>query len=131
MLKDLLKLNSGTPEQKVKSAILDAEVVAYDLEKDLILPFQVLSTRKRKDANSAEIKIQVCIFAFDLLYLNGEPLIEKSFRKRREYLYEYFPLTPAKLMFAVNMNSSNLETIQEFLDKSVKGSLSKKLIELN
>ncbi len=71
--------------------------------------------------NSAEIKIQVCIFAFDLLYLNGESLIQKSFRKRREYLYEHFPLTPTKLMFAVNMNSSNLETIQEFLDKSVKG----------
>lgn len=57
------------------------------------------------------------------MYLNGESLIEKSFRKRREYLYEYFPLTPTKLMFAVNMNSNNLETIQEFLDKSIKGKL--------
>lgn len=131
MLKDLLHLKSSKKEStddnketktqpQIVTAVLDAEVVAYDLEKDLILPFQVLSTRKRKDANSAEIKIQVCIFAFDLLYLNGESLINKSFRKRREYLYEYFPLTPTKFMFAVNMNSSNLETIQEFLDKSVK-----------
>jgi DNA ligase-1 len=112
---------SAENKKIVTSAILDAEVVAYDLEKKVILPFQVLSTRKRKDANVNEIKVQVCIFAFDLIMLNGQSLIGESFRKRREYLYDYFPYVEAKLMYAVNMNSNDVEKIQEFLDQSIKG----------
>lgn len=48
--------------EDVKSFILDCESVAWDREAKRILPFQVLSTRKRKDANETDIKVQVCIF---------------------------------------------------------------------
>lgn len=57
---------------ETRSFILDCEAVAWDREKKCILPFQVLSTRKRKDVKEEDIKVQVCIFAFDCLYLNGE-----------------------------------------------------------
>ena len=50
--------------------MIDGEAVAWDVEKGEILPFQVLSTRKRKDASESSITVQVCVFAFDLLYLN-------------------------------------------------------------
>ena len=38
----------------------------------VLLKLQVLTTRKRKDADESTIKVHVCIYAFDLLYLNGE-----------------------------------------------------------
>ena len=38
----------------------------------MLQPFQELSRRKRKDVKVEDITVQVCLFAFDLLYLNGE-----------------------------------------------------------
>lgn len=45
---------------------------------------QVLSTRARKGVVLSDIKIQVCLFAFDLLYLNGRPLLKEQLNVRRE-----------------------------------------------
>lgn len=52
--------------------MIDAEAVAYDLETKKLLPFQDLSRRKRKDVRTEDITVRVHLFAFDLLYLNGE-----------------------------------------------------------
>lgn len=59
-------------KEGVKSFVVDAEAVAYDLETKKLLPFQDLSRRKRKDVRTEDITVRVHLFAFDLLYLNGE-----------------------------------------------------------
>jgi DNA ligase 1 len=46
--------------------------VAIDRTTGKLMPFQELSKRKRKDVKVEDIQIRVCLFAFDLLYLNGE-----------------------------------------------------------
>ncbi len=56
---DIIKRFANCKLDSVKSCVLDSEAVAWDREKKQIQPFQVLSTRKRKDANEAEIKVQV------------------------------------------------------------------------
>jgi DNA ligase-1 len=102
------------------TCIIDTEAVAWDIEKETILPFQVLSTRKRKDANEADIKVQVCIFAFDLIYLNGESLIKEPLFKRRELLREHFQEVKGEFMFATSLDTKLMDEVQEFLEESIK-----------
>lgn len=44
----------------------------------------MLSTRARKNVAVSDIKVDVCIFAFDLLYLNGQILLQENLKTRRE-----------------------------------------------
>ncbi|KAG7196294.1 DNA ligase 1 [Scheffersomyces spartinae] len=112
----------GSQNRKVTSMIMDCEAVAYDRKNDKILPFQVLSTRKRKSVDENDITVQICLFAFDLLYFNEESLITKSLAERRKVLFDNFTPVEGKFRFATQKNSSNLDELQQFLDQSVKDS---------
>lgn len=46
--------------------------MAIDRATGKLMPFQELSRRKRKDVKVEDIQVRVCLFAFDLLFLNGE-----------------------------------------------------------
>jgi len=105
---------------EVNSFILDCEAVAWDPENKAIKPFQVLSTRKRKDAVESEIKVQVCVFAFDLLYLNGESMVRKNFGERRDLLRENFKEIEGEFFYAKSIDGTTTEEIQEALDVSIK-----------
>lgn len=59
-------------KEGTKSFVLDCETVAWDVDEKKVLPFQQLMTRKRKDVKTEDIKVKVCVFAFDILFLNGE-----------------------------------------------------------
>ena len=41
----------------VKTFVIDTEAVAYDIKEKKLLPFQQLTTRKRKDVRTEEIPI--------------------------------------------------------------------------
>ena len=59
-----------TPD--LTSFIMDAEIVAIDPISGELKPFQELSNRARKDVNIENIRVPVCIYAFDLMLLNRE-----------------------------------------------------------
>ncbi|KAG2193366.1 hypothetical protein INT47_001023 [Mucor saturninus] len=101
------------------SFILDCEAVAWDKVAGQILPFQVLSTRKRKDVKEEDITVRVAVFAFDCLYLNGKSLLQDSLAVRREKLNDAFHETKDEFYFATHMDSNNIEDIQTFLDVSI------------
>lgn len=72
--------------RNVRSLIVDAEIVALSAD-GALLPFQTLASRSRKDVSLADVKVRVGIFAFDLMLLDGAPLLKRSFRSRRELLH--------------------------------------------
>lgn len=74
-----------------------------------------------QDADEASIKVQVCIFMFDLLYLNGEPLVKKPFVERRALLKEHFKEVEGEWCFVTFLDTTAMEEVQEFLDESIKG----------
>lgn len=119
---DLLAGGTRFANKSVSSFILDCEAVAWDRQQKKILPFQVLSTRKRKDVEAGEVKVQICLFAFDVLYLNGESLLKNTLASRREILKTNFIFNEGQFAFAQFMDSSNVDEIQTFLDQSVKDS---------
>ncbi|KAI1074669.1 ATP-dependent DNA ligase [Whalleya microplaca] len=117
----LAKLHTWVKEG-TKSFVLDCETVAWDVVEKKVLPFQQLMTRKKKDVKIEDVKVKVCVFAFDLLFLNGEAIVEKPLRERRELLQGAFTPVEGEFAFASHMNGQELEEIQTFLDESVKAS---------
>ncbi len=74
-----------------------------------------------QDADASNIKVQVCVYAFDLLYLNGESLVRETFSKRREHLHSSFTEVEGEFHFATSIVSTNTDDIAEFLEESIKG----------
>ncbi|KAJ5752003.1 DNA ligase 1 [Penicillium odoratum] len=106
----------------VTSFVLDCETVAWDTLNKKVLPFQQLMTRKRKDVKAEDVKVKVCVFAFDLLFFNGEPCVKKSLRERRELMHQCFQPVEGEFQFAQFGDTNVLDEIQDLLEESVKAS---------
>ncbi|CAG8960035.1 hypothetical protein HYFRA_00013223 [Hymenoscyphus fraxineus] len=119
---DILSKLDTWVKPDTKSFVLDCETCAWDMVEKKVLPFQQLMTRKKKDVKVEDVKVKVTVFAFDLLFLNGEAVVEKSLRERRELLHKSFNPVEGEFGFATSMNGREIDEIQQFLDDSVKAS---------
>lgn len=113
---DLIALVPTIRGEGVSSFILEGEVVAIDPESGELKAFQTLTNRAKKDVAISAIKVDVCLFAFDLMYLNGEELLGRPFRERRELLRSLFVEIPHKFTWVKNIDatSADSETVLEF-----------------
>lgn len=85
-----LYVKESCKDTNVTSFVLDTEVVAFNRETGQFVPFQILSTRKRTGESAEEAKVKVIVQAFDLMYLNGESLLDKTLFERRELMKKNF-----------------------------------------
>ncbi|KAL7281676.1 hypothetical protein ACG7TL_004993 [Trametes sanguinea] len=86
LVDELFNSNSQT-----QSFIMDSEIVAIDPGTGELKTFQDLSNRARKDVKLDDVKVSVCVFAFDIMFLDGQLLLERPFRERRSLLRTRFP----------------------------------------
>lgn len=107
---DLVSLVPQIRGEGVSSFILEGEVVAVDSETGDLQPFQVLANRAKKNVEIGAITVNVCLFAFDLMYLNGEPLLGRSFRERRELLRSLFIEIPKRFTWVKNLDATSADS---------------------
>ncbi|MFX0056823.1 MAG: ATP-dependent DNA ligase [Candidatus Hodarchaeota archaeon] len=98
---------------KATNVIFEGEVVAMDPFYEKMLPFQVLSKRRRKyDVEDISKEVPVCLFVFDLLKFEDLSYIDKSLPIRRKKLEEIVDETDELRL----VKSVLIHSVDELLD---------------
>ncbi|KAJ8567441.1 hypothetical protein K7X08_019649 [Anisodus acutangulus] len=92
---DLVNIITESRGPRGATFILDAEVVAIDRQNgSKLMSFQELSSRERGSKDSIialdKIKVEICVFVFDIMFANGEQLLNLPLRQRRKCLKDLF-----------------------------------------
>ncbi|KAF5180932.1 Dna ligase [Thalictrum thalictroides] len=92
---DLVNIIEESCKPDAITFIVDAEVVAVDRKNGCkLMSFQELSSRERGSKSSIvtvnSIKVDICVFIFDIMFANGERLLDFPLRERRKYLKNLF-----------------------------------------
>jgi DNA ligase-1 len=118
---DLVELVPKIRMEDVKSFILEGEVVAVNTTTGELKPFQSLAGRERKNVDIANISVTVCLFAFDLMYINGQQLLSRPFRERRHLLRTKFREIPNHFTWVTSLDatSTGSAVVREFFKSSL------------
>ncbi|WAO87882.1 DNA ligase [Fusarium falciforme] len=119
---DLVELMPKIRGEGVDSFIMEGEVVAVDRATGELKNFQTLTNRARKEVAIGSITIDVCLFSFDLMYLNGQPLLDRPFRERRELLRSLFKEVPHHFTWVKSLDATSVdsETVLDFFKSATE-----------
>ncbi|RJR27133.1 ATP-dependent DNA ligase [candidate division WWE3 bacterium] len=109
-------VSAATEQIDAESVILDGEAIGFNRETGDFLPFQETMQRKRKHGISeTALEIPLKYFVFDLLYLNGESLVDKTLRERKKLLREIVK-DGETIIVDDYIESDSLEEIEEYFE---------------
>lgn len=116
----------------VKSAIFDSEAIAYNPQTGKFYSFQETVSRKRKHGiEKASKDLPLKAFIFDILYFNGETLLDKPFFERRKILEKVLAKNSPILNLIEQTNVQTGEQLRKLADKylgeGLEGAMAKKL----
>lgn len=93
--------------------VLDSEVLMVNTTTGDLLPFGSLGVHKKNQFKDA----QVCLFVFDCLFYNGESLINKPLRERREILTKNMSEIENRVMFSEVQEIHKKSDLQRMIAK--------------
>lgn len=93
----------------IHSFIMDGEVLAIDSVTKKMLPFGSLGVHNQKKYPNA----QLCYFIFDLLYLNGQSIMDKSYGERRNTIYNLFKKINGRIEYSESYEILTRDDIDE------------------
>lgn len=106
---------------KGESFILDSEAVGYDKKTKEYKPFQQVSQRIKRKYHIEELqkKLPIEINVFDILYYNGNSLLNKPFKERTELLEKITKNSPYKIIKSKQIITSNKEEAEKFYQSAL------------
>ncbi|HIG52137.1 TPA: ATP-dependent DNA ligase [Candidatus Pacearchaeota archaeon] len=105
-----------------KSFVLDSEIVGYDPKKKKYLPFEAISQRIRRKHEIDRLvkKLPVEITLFDIVYHNGQSIIDYKFKDRRKLLEKIVKSEKLKIRLSTQFVSSDKKKIMKFYKNALK-----------
>jgi len=107
-------------EVRAKEAILDGEAIGFDPKTGKFLLFQETIKRKRKyevDKKAKEIPLKY--FVFDILYKDGESLLDLPLEKRRKILEKTLSPTNKRIVLTPQIITNSPEELRRFHDEQI------------
>jgi DNA ligase-1 len=105
---------------KAKEAVVEGEAVAINIQTGEFLPFQELMHRRRKyGIEEAMEKYPVTLFLFDVLYVDGEEMLDKPYLERRRKLEEIV-VEGERVRIATSKIIKNTEELEKFFMEAVE-----------
>ncbi|MEM5829151.1 MAG: ATP-dependent DNA ligase [Candidatus Aenigmatarchaeota archaeon] len=107
---------------KPRECIVEGEVLAINPKTGLPLPFQLLSQRihRKYDIEKMTKEIPVQLNLFDIMYLDGKALFNKSFLERRKILEQIVKEIPKKLQLAKQIITDNVKDAEKFYKEALE-----------
>lgn len=123
MFPDLARVVTLLP---VQDLIFEGEAIVYDENTNTFLPFQQTVKRKRKhDIEQVSQELPLRLYVFDILYCNGESMLNHTHEQRRKKMLSLFahihepslqPIEEKKIHDAADLQDYFLHAIESGLE---------------
>ena len=103
------------------SFIIDCEAVGFDAGSGEYTDFQAISQRIRRKYEISEMrkKLPIELVVFDIVFLDGDSLIDVAFGKRRKILERIVRIEEKKIILAKQIVTDDVAKVEKFYDEAM------------